>query len=94
VRLLKRRVKMRSGEELAGLVHDWFFVPLRHHFDPDEVRAWFAARGYREELFVPSTARFESSSHFIMRVQKSGEPSTDSTAPAPTASGVRPPPPG
>lgn len=70
VLLFRRRQKMRKGESLAGIAHDWFFVPLRHHFDPAEVRAWFAARGYAEELFIPSTARFESSSHFILRMRK------------------------
>jgi hypothetical protein len=68
--LFRRREKMRAGERLPGLVHDWFFVPIRHHFAPAEVRAWFAARGYAEELFIPSTARFESSSHFILRMRK------------------------
>lgn len=68
VRLFRRREKMRAGETLAALVHDWFFVPLRHHFDPDEVRAWLAERGLQEELFIPSTARFEASSHFILRI--------------------------
>ena len=72
VRLFQRREKMRAGERLAGLVHDWFFVPVRHHFDPAEVRAWLVARGYAEELFIPSTARFESSSHFILRMRKAG----------------------
>jgi ubiquinone/menaquinone biosynthesis C-methylase UbiE len=70
VLIFRRRQKMRKGETMAGLVHDWFFVPLRHHFDPAEVREWFAARGYAEELFIPSTARFESSSHFILRMRK------------------------
>jgi ubiquinone/menaquinone biosynthesis C-methylase UbiE len=74
VRLFKRQEKMRTGEGLAGLVHDWFFVPLRHHFDPAEVRAWFTARGYAEELFIPTTARFESSSHFILRMRKALRP--------------------
>ncbi|MCX7804879.1 MAG: class I SAM-dependent methyltransferase [Planctomycetota bacterium] len=70
IRLFRRREKMRSGEELAGVVHDWFFVPLRHHFDPAEVRRRFVERGYAEELFVPATGRFDSSSHFIIRVRK------------------------
>ncbi len=70
IRMFKRREKMRSGEELAGVAHDWFFVPLRHHFDPAEVRRRFAKMGYEEELFVPATGRFDSSSHFILRVRK------------------------
>ena len=70
VRRFKRREKMRGGEGLAGLVHDWFFVPVRQHFDPLEVRGWLEGRGYREELFIPSTARFEFSSHFIVQGAK------------------------
>jgi SAM-dependent methyltransferase len=70
IRSFRRREKMRGGESLAGIVHDWFFVPLRRHFDPAEVRAWFFRRGYVEELFVPATGRFDSSSHFIVRMRK------------------------
>ncbi len=75
VNRFKQREKMRQGETLQGLVHDWFFVPIRHHFCPDRVRVWLEQHRYTQELFIPSSARFEVSSHFIYRSRKEGTPS-------------------
>ncbi len=35
--LFKKREKSRKGEKLEELILDWYFVPIRHHYRPEEI---------------------------------------------------------
>ncbi len=70
VRVFKRREKVRQGEKLEHLILDWFFIPVRHHFDPDWTADFFRRRGMVVEKYVPASGRFDSTSNFIYRLRK------------------------
>jgi ubiquinone/menaquinone biosynthesis C-methylase UbiE len=66
----KKREKSRKGEKLSELILDWYFVPIRHHYRPDEIRAFLEGRGYRIENYLAHSGRFDSSSNFIYKARK------------------------
>jgi ubiquinone/menaquinone biosynthesis C-methylase UbiE len=68
--LFKKREKSRKGEKLSELILDWYFVPLRHHYRPDEIRAFLEKRGYKIENYLAHSGRFDSSSNFIYKARK------------------------
>jgi ubiquinone/menaquinone biosynthesis C-methylase UbiE len=66
----KRREKSRQGEKLAELVLDWYFVPIRSYYTPEEIKRFLESRGYAIEKFLPASGRFNSSSNFIFKARK------------------------
>ncbi len=52
---------------IESQVEDWYFVPEKHFFSIEEMRALFQERGLSFELLCPQTGRFRSSSNFIVR---------------------------
>ncbi|MBN2198751.1 MAG: methyltransferase domain-containing protein [Candidatus Aminicenantes bacterium] len=68
--LFKRREKSRKGEKLEELILDWYFVPIRHHYTPEEIRAYLEGKGLTIEKFLPASGRFDSSSNFIFKARK------------------------
>jgi 2-polyprenyl-6-hydroxyphenyl methylase/3-demethylubiquinone-9 3-methyltransferase len=70
VALFRKREKVRKGETLEHLVLDWFFVPARRHFDPDEIRSYVEARGLEVERVVDAAGRFDSTSNFILKMRR------------------------
>lgn len=65
------RKKSREGEKLEELILDWYFVPIRFHYKPEEIRSLLEKKGYKIEKFLPGSGRFESSSNFIFKAKKS-----------------------
>jgi ubiquinone/menaquinone biosynthesis C-methylase UbiE len=70
VRVFKKREKSRKGEKLSELILDWYFVPIRHHYTPEEIRFFLEARGYAVEKYLAHSGRFDSSSNFIYKARK------------------------
>jgi len=70
VLLFKKREKSRKGEKLEELIMDWYFVPIRHHYYPDEIEKFLEKRGFTVEKFLPASGRFDSTSNFIYKTRK------------------------
>lgn len=68
--LFKKRDKSRKGEKLEELILDWYFVPIRHHYRPDEVRSFLEEKGFIIEKHLPASGRFDSTSNFIFKARK------------------------
>ncbi len=68
--LFKRREKSRKGEKLEELILDWYFVPIRHYYRPEEIRTYLENRGFSIENFLPASGRFNSTSNFIFKARK------------------------
>lgn len=68
--LFKKREKSRRGEKLEELILDWYFVPIRHYYYPDEIRLFLEKRGFRIEKFLPYSGRFNSTSNFIFKARR------------------------
>jgi ubiquinone/menaquinone biosynthesis C-methylase UbiE len=66
----KRREKARKGEKLEELILDWYFVPIRHYYKPDEIQSFLEERGFTVEKFLPASGRFNSTSNFIFKARK------------------------
>jgi ubiquinone/menaquinone biosynthesis C-methylase UbiE len=70
VLIFKKREKSRRGETLAELILDWYFVPIRHYYRPEEIRRFLEDRGFTIENYVAHSGRFDSSSNFIFKARK------------------------
>jgi len=68
--LFKRRQKARQGEKLSELILDWYFVPIRHYYTPEEIRMFLADKGFSVENYLAHSGRFNSSSNFIFKSRK------------------------
>lgn len=66
----KKREKSRKGEKLEELILDWYFVPIRHYYRPDEIRDFLEGKSFEIENFLPASGRFDSSSNFIYKARK------------------------
>jgi ubiquinone biosynthesis O-methyltransferase len=66
----KKREKSRKGEKLEELILDWYFVPIRHYYTPDEIRDFLEGKSFEIEKFLPASGRFDSSSNFIYKARK------------------------
>jgi ubiquinone/menaquinone biosynthesis C-methylase UbiE len=66
----KKREKSRKGEKLEELILDWYFVPIRHYYAPEEIREFLNEKGLDVEKFLPASGRFDSSSNFIFKARK------------------------
>lgn len=66
----KKREKSRKGEKLEELILDWYFVPIRHHYTPEEIASFLEKQGFVIEQFLPASGRFDSSSNFIYKARK------------------------
>ncbi len=71
---LKKREKSRKGEKLAELILDWYFVPIRHYYKPEEITTFLKDRGLVVEKFLPASGRFDSTSNFILKAKKNSAP--------------------
>lgn len=70
VALFKRREKARKGEKLEELIMDWYFVPIRYYYRPEEIRSYLENHGFTIENFLPASGRFNSTSNFIFKARK------------------------
>lgn len=70
--LFKKREKSRKGEKLEELILDWYFVPIRHYYKPEEIQAFLKKHGFEIEKFLPASGRFDSTSNFIYKARKLG----------------------
>jgi len=70
--LFKKREKSRKGEKLEELIMDWYFVPIRHYYKPEQIRMLLKKRGFVIEKFLPASGRFNSTSNFIYKARKLG----------------------
>ena len=68
--IFKRREKARKGESLSELILDWYFVPIRHYYKPDEIRTYLENKGFVIEKYLAHSGRFNSSSNFIFKARK------------------------
>jgi ubiquinone/menaquinone biosynthesis C-methylase UbiE len=68
--IFKRREKARKGESLSELILDWYFVPIRHYYKPDEIRTYLEKKGFTIENYLAHSGRFNSSSNFIFKARK------------------------
>jgi ubiquinone/menaquinone biosynthesis C-methylase UbiE len=68
--IFKRREKARKGETLSELILDWYFVPIRHYYKPDEIRTCLEGKGFTIENYLAHSGRFNSSSNFIFKARK------------------------
>jgi ubiquinone/menaquinone biosynthesis C-methylase UbiE len=68
--VFKKREKLRKGESLDQLILDWYFVPIRHYYAPDEIRKYLEGKGFEIEKYIPGSGRFESTSNFIFKAKK------------------------
>jgi ubiquinone/menaquinone biosynthesis C-methylase UbiE len=68
--LFKKREKSRKGEKLEELIIDWYFVPIRHYYKPEEINGFLEARGFVVENYLPASGRFDSTSNFIFKARK------------------------
>jgi ubiquinone/menaquinone biosynthesis C-methylase UbiE len=68
--LFKKREKSRKGEKLEELILDWYFVPIRHHYRPEEIERFLNGQGLKVEKFLAASGRFDSSSNFIYKARK------------------------
>lgn len=66
----KKREKSRKGEKLEELILDWYFVPIRHYYYPDEIKQLLEDNGLTIENFLPASGRFNSTSNFIFKARK------------------------
>jgi ubiquinone/menaquinone biosynthesis C-methylase UbiE len=66
----KKREKSRKGEKLEELILDWYFVPIRHYYRPEEVQEYLVNKGFAIEKFLPASGRFDSTSNFIFKARK------------------------
>ena len=67
----KRREKSRKGEKLEELILDWYFVPIRHYYKPEEIKSYLEKKGFSVEKYLPASGRFNSTSNFIFKARKS-----------------------
>lgn len=68
--LFKKRQKSRKGEKLEELILDWYFVPIRHYYYPEEIKELLEKKSFITEKFLPASGRFDSTSNFIMKARK------------------------
>jgi ubiquinone/menaquinone biosynthesis C-methylase UbiE len=68
--IFKRREKARKGESLSELILDWYFVPIRHYYKPDEIKTHLEKKGFTIENYLAHSGRFNSSSNFIFKARK------------------------
>jgi len=68
--LFKKREKARKGEKLEELILDWYFVPIRHYYYPDEIKQHLEKKGFEIEQYLPASGRFNSTSNFIYKARK------------------------
>jgi len=68
--LFKKREKSRKGESLEELIIDWYFVPIRHYYKPEDIHEFLKKRGFEVEKFLPASGRFDSTSNFIFKAIK------------------------
>ncbi len=68
--VFKKREKSRKGEKLEELILDWYFVPIRHYYAPEEIQDFLGKKGLAVEQFLPASGRFDSSSNFIFKARK------------------------
>ena len=68
--LFKKREKSRKGEKLEELILDWYFVPVRYYYYPEEIRNFLEERGFIVEKFLSASGRFDSTSNFIIKARK------------------------
>lgn len=61
------RTSRDDNPRIESQVEDWFFVPEKHFFSPDQMAALFAERNLSFELLDSQTGRFRSSSNFVVR---------------------------
>ena len=66
----KKREKSRKGEKLEELILDWYFVPIRHYYKPEEIQDYLESKGFSIEKFLPASGRFDSTSNFIFKARK------------------------
>lgn len=66
----KKREKSRKGEKLEELILDWYFVPIRHYYKPEEIQEYLESKGFAIEKFLPASGRFDSTSNFIFKARK------------------------
>jgi len=66
----KKREKSRKGEKLEELIMDWYFVPIRHYYHPEEIESFLEEKGLTIEKFLPASGRFNSTSNFIYKARK------------------------
>ena len=66
----KKREKSRKGEKLEELILDWYFVPIRHYYRPEEIESYLIERKFKIEQFIPASGRFNSTSNFIYKARK------------------------
>ena len=71
--LFKKREKSRKGEKLEELIIDWYFVPIRHYYKPEEIKNYLEEHGFSVEKFLPTSGRFDSTSNFIFKARKREE---------------------
>jgi ubiquinone biosynthesis O-methyltransferase len=69
--VFKKREKSRKGEKLEELIIDWYFVPIRHYYKPEEIKRFLKKRGMQIEKYLPASGRFDSTSNFIIKSRKS-----------------------
>ena len=67
---LQRWEKARKGETLSELILDWYFVPIRHYYKPDQIRTYLEGKGFTIENYLAHSGRFNSSSNFIFKARK------------------------
>jgi ubiquinone/menaquinone biosynthesis C-methylase UbiE len=70
VYFFKKREKSRKGEKLEELILDWYFVPIRYYYYPEEIKALLTEKGFIIEKFLPASGRFNSTSNFIFKARK------------------------
>ena len=70
VAVFKKREKSRKGETLRALVHDFYFTPVRHYTNPDNVTSFLRGRGFEVEQFLAASGRFDSTSNFIVKARR------------------------
>jgi len=54
---------------LEELILDWYFVPIRHHYYPREIKDFLEQKGLTIEKFLPASGRFDSTSNFIYKAR-------------------------
>jgi len=81
--LFKKREKSRKGEKLEELIIDWYFVPIRHYYRPEEITSFLEERRFAIEEYLPASGRFDSTSNFIVKARK-GTGQTDLPDPTKT----------
>jgi ubiquinone/menaquinone biosynthesis C-methylase UbiE len=68
--LFKKREKSRKGETLRALIHDFYFTPVRHYANPEDVTRFLRGCGFDVEQFLPASGRFDSTSNFIVKARR------------------------